>query len=201
MFSMLPPLRKAAPAMAVGCLLAASVLAAPARAADCNALLDDFNRTVDAGEEAKAQAFVDQIATDADCGRFQVPAQRRLAALRLTAAQLLMARGRPVGDYDRLLKSAEAPEVLWQASATMGEVRFGERRFTDAAQAYDRAIEIIKNETLTPAPPSKFEIDGLVERSSQSRLLAANGASTGGGGEKFVQTARDSRDGTLGGFY
>jgi outer membrane protein OmpA-like peptidoglycan-associated protein len=200
MFLTIHRLGRTAPALAVGCMLAASVLAAPARAADCNALLDDFNRTVDAGEEGKAQGLVDKIATDADCGRFQVPAQRRLAALRLTAAQLLMARGRPAGDYDRLLKSAEAPEVLWQASATMGEVRFGERRFTDAAQAYDRAIEIIKNETLTPAPPSKFEIDGLVERSSQSRLLAANGASTGGG-EKFVQTARDSRDGTLGGFY
>jgi outer membrane protein OmpA-like peptidoglycan-associated protein len=189
-----------APAFALACLLSASLFTTPARAADCNALLDDFNRLVDAGEEGKAQGLVDKIATDADCGRFQVPAQRRLSALRLAAVQLLMARGRPVSDFDRLLKASEAPEVLWQASATVGEVRFGERRFTDAAQAYDLAIEIIKNETLTPTPPSKFEIDGLVERSSQSRLLAANGASTGGG-EKFVQTARDSRDGTLGGFY
>ena len=189
MISMIHRLGKAAPALAAGCMLTASVLAAPARAADCNALLDDFNRTVDAGEEAKAQSLVDKIATDAECGRFQVPAQRRLAALRLSAAHLLMARGRPVSDYDRLLKSAESPEVLWQASATMGEVRFGERRFTDAAQAYDRAIEVVKNESLTPTPPSKFEIDGLVERSSQSRLLAANGAGTGGG-EKFVQTAQ-----------
>ena len=90
--------------------------------------------------------------------------------------------------------------MLWQASATMGEVRFGERRFAEAAQAYDRAIEIIKNETRTPAAPSKFEIDGLVERSAQSRLLAASGVGAGGG-EKFVQTAKDSRDGTLGGFY
>ena len=136
-------------AIAVGTLSTTSIVT-PARAADCNVLLDDFNRAVDAGDEAKAQGFVDRIATDADCGRFQVPAQRRLAALRLTAAQLLMARGRPVNDFDRLLKSAESPEVLWQASATIGEVRFGERRFSDAAQAYDRAIEIIKNETLTP---------------------------------------------------
>ena len=61
----------------------------------------------------------------------------------------MMARGRPVADYDRLLLAAQSPEVLWQASATMGEVRFGERRFVDAAQAYDLAIEIIKNESLT----------------------------------------------------
>ena len=77
--------------------------------------------------------------------------QRRLAAQRLSVVQLMMARGRPFADYDRLLLAAQSPEVLWQASATVGEVRFGERRFVEAAQAYDLAIEIIKNESLTPA--------------------------------------------------
>ena len=112
----------------------------------------------------------------------------------------LMARGRPTANIERLLTEAERPEVLWQASATMGEVRFGERRFVDAAMAFDRAIEIIKNETRTPTAPSKFEIEGLVDRAAQARLLAANAAS---GSERggFVQTARDQRDGTLGGIY
>jgi outer membrane protein OmpA-like peptidoglycan-associated protein len=175
-------------------------LSAPARAADCAAFLQEFNNAIDAGQEKAAQSLVDKIATSAECGQFQVPVQRRLAALRLSATQLMMARGRPASDYDRLLTAAESPEVLWQASATMGEVRFGERRFVEAAQAYDRAIEIIKNESLTANPPSKFDIDGLIERSAQSRLLAATGAGAGGG-EKFVRTARDQRDGTLGGFY
>ena len=35
----------------------------------------------------------------------------------------------PTRRLDRLLTEAERPEVLWQASATLGEVRFGERRF------------------------------------------------------------------------
>lgn len=167
---------------------------------DCRPMLDDFNRAIDAGLEADAQKHIDKIAGSAECGRYQVRAQLRLAALRLSAAQLLMARGRPVGDYDRLLTAAEAPEVLWQASATVGEVRFGERRFADAAQAYDRAIEIIKNETLTPAAPSKFEIEGLIERAAQSRLLAMN-ATTAKDEPKFVRAARDQRDGTVGGYY
>ena len=111
-----------------------------------------------------------------------------------------MARGRPVADFERLLLAADQPEVLWQASATLGDARFGERRFVDAAQAYDRAIEIIKNESLTPSSPSRFEIDSLIERSGQARLLAASGAGSGEV-QKFVRTARDQRDGTLGGFY
>jgi outer membrane protein OmpA-like peptidoglycan-associated protein len=163
-------------------------------------MLAAFNRAADAGQEDAAQTQIDRIATSAECGRFQIPAQRRLAALRLSTVQLLMARGRPPADFERLLVAAEKPEVLWQASATLGEVRFGQRRFADAAEAYDRAIETMKNESLTPTAPSKFEIDGLVERSGQARLLAANGAGASEG-QKFVKTARDQRDGTLGGFY
>jgi outer membrane protein OmpA-like peptidoglycan-associated protein len=173
---------------------------APARAADCAQIVDEFNRAVDAGREAEAQLLTDRIAMDAQCGRFQIAVQRRLAAFRLAAVQFLMARGRPSGDYARLLTEAERSEVLWQASATMGEVRFGERRFVDAAMAFDRAIEIVKNETRTPAAPSKFEIEGLVDRAGQARLLAANLASVNEN-SGFVKTARDQRDGRLGGIY
>src|SRR3954466_5489411 len=171
-----------------------------ARAADCPQAVEEFNRAVDAGREADAQQLVDKIGMDAQCGRFQIAVQRRLAAFRLAAVQFLMARGRPSGDYERLLTEAERAEVLWQASATMGEVRFGERRFVDAAMAFDRAIEIVKNETRTPAAPSKFEIEGLVDRAGQARLLAANLASANESGG-FVRTARDQRDGRLGGIY
>jgi outer membrane protein OmpA-like peptidoglycan-associated protein len=172
----------------------------PAAAQDCKPLIDDFNRIVDAGLDTEAQVLVDRIATSAECGSYQIAVQRRLAALRLNAAQTLMARGRPPVDYDRLLIAAETPEVLWQASAMLADVRFGERRFAAAAQAYDRAIEIVKNETLTPSPPSKFEIEGLLERAAQARLLSANGLAVDGSA-KFVQAAKDQRDGSVGGLY
>jgi outer membrane protein OmpA-like peptidoglycan-associated protein len=187
------------PALAAA-IIGAAIFSTPAAAEDCQALIDQFNGVVDAGQEAEAQPLIDKIATSAECGRYQVPAQRRLAALRLNSAQSLMARGRPVVDYEHLLVAADAPEVLWQAAATLGEVRFGERRFAEAAQAYDRAIEIIKNESLTPTAPSKFDIDGLFERAGEARLLAASGAGPGGE-QKFVKTAKDQRDGTLGGIY
>jgi outer membrane protein OmpA-like peptidoglycan-associated protein len=180
-------------------LLALSAGSGPALAADCRPMIDEFNRAVEAGLEHEAQKEIDKIAVSADCGRYQIAAQVRLAALRLATTQQLMARGRPVAEYERLLVAAEAPEVVWQASATLAEVRFGERRFAEAAQAFDRAIEIIKNEGLTPTPPSKFDIEGLVERSAQARLLAAAAATQTG--PKFVKTAKDQRDGSLGGFY
>lgn len=184
----------------LGACLACPAPGAPARAADCAQLVKEFNRAVDAGAEAEAQKFIDQISLDPQCGRFQIPVQRRLAAFRLAAVQYLMARGRPTTDYERLLTESERPEVLWQASATQGEVRFGERRFVDAAMAFDRAIEIIKNEARTPTAPSKFEVEGVIGRAAQARLLAANLPNANERGA-FVKTARDQRDGTLGGIY
>jgi outer membrane protein OmpA-like peptidoglycan-associated protein len=193
-------MRRIVATLCMGIWLSCPTLGATARAADCAQLVNDFNRAVDAGAETEAQKFIDQISMDPQCGRFQIPTQRRLAAFRLAAVQYLMARGRPHADYERLLTEAERAEVLWQASATQGEVRFGERRFVEAAMAFDRAIEIIKNEARTPAAPSKFEIEGLVARAAQARLLAAN-VPTGNERGAFVKTARDQRDGTLGGIY
>jgi outer membrane protein OmpA-like peptidoglycan-associated protein len=185
--------------LGIACAALLSVNVSPSLANDCAQLVDKFNRAIDGGRETEAQQLVDRIATDAQCGRFQSAVQRRLAAFRLYAAQSLMARGRPAADYERLLVEAERPQVLWQASATLGDVRFGQRQFVEAAQAYDRAIEIVKNEALTPTAPSKFDIDGLFDRAGQARLLAANAPTEKGA--KFVKTARNQRDGKLGGLY
>ncbi len=134
---------------------AAAIVAAlslsPASAEDCRELIDQFNVVADGGHAEDAQALIDRIAVSAACGRYQVVAQRRLAALRLSAAQ-----------------------------------------------AYDRGIEIIKNETLTPTAPARHDIEELIQRAGQARLLAANDTSGRGA---FVKATRDQRDGTLGGFY
>ena len=184
-------------------VLVAGVLRPPTRLvhADCTRTGRGFNRAVDAGREREAQQLVDRIAHRCrNAARFQVAAQRRLAAFRLAAVQSLMARGRPSGDYDRLMTEAERPEVLWQASATLGEVRFGERRFVDAAMAFDRAIEIMKNETRTP--DRAFEIrDRRPGRSGRAGAPARRELVSGRGAGGFVRTARDQRDGKLGGIY
>jgi outer membrane protein OmpA-like peptidoglycan-associated protein len=170
------------------------------RADQCSDMVDTFNEAVDAGRDAEAQLLVDKIATHPLCGQMQAAVQRRLAAFRLRVAQDLMARGRPSQEYEKLIEEADRPEVLWQAAATLAEVRFGERRFAEAATGFDRAIETVKNESLTPIAPSKFEIQELLDRAAQSRLLAANG----GAADKediFVATVSDRRDGKLGGVY
>jgi outer membrane protein OmpA-like peptidoglycan-associated protein len=171
-----------------------------AHADSCDALIAQFNKSVDAGQDAEAEKLAAQISTEALCGKYQILVQHRLSVLRLSVAQDIMARGRPVEEYERILSLAARPGVLWQAAATLAEVRFGERRFVEAAMGFDNAIEIIKNPNATATVPSTFEIQGLVERASQARILAAN-ASSAHDAPAFVPTASGQRDGKLGGIY
>ncbi|MGO7568238.1 DUF4384 domain-containing protein [Rhizobium ruizarguesonis] len=166
----------------------------------CTALLDKLNTAVAAKDITAAAAEADTIAVSADCGQFQVNAQRRVAALRLSAAQEMMAANQPVADYEPLLIAADNPQVLWQASATLGEIYFSARRFADAAADYQQAIEIIKNETRTPKAPPAETISDLIQRAAQARILAANPTSDHPEGS-FVPAEKDHRSGVLGGIY
>ncbi len=166
----------------------------------CTALLDKLNTAVAAKDIGAAAAEADAIAVSADCGQFQVNAQRRVAALRLSAAQEMMAANQPVADYEPLLVAADSPQVLWQASATLGEIYFSARRFADAAADYQQAIEIIKNETRTPKAPPAETISDLIQRAAQARILAANPTSDNPEGS-FVPAEKDHRSGVLGGIY
>ena len=166
----------------------------------CNALLDKLNTAVAAKDINAAATEADAIAVSADCGQFQVNAQRRVAALRLASAQEMMAANKPVADYEPLLVAADSPQVLWQASATLGEIYFSARRFADAAADYQQAIEIIKNETRTPKAPPADTISDLIQRAAQARILAANPTTDNPQGS-FVPAATDPRSGVLGGIY
>ncbi|MBB4238961.1 DUF4384 domain-containing protein [Rhizobium esperanzae] len=166
----------------------------------CTALLDKLNTAVAAKDIPAAATQADTIAVSAECGQFQVNAQRRVAALRLAAAQEMMAADKPVADYEPLLVAADSPQVLWQASATLGEIYFSARRFADAAADYQQAIEIIKNETRTPKAPPADTISDLIQRAAQARILAANPSSDNPQGS-FVPAEKDHRSGVLGGIY
>ena len=118
-------------------------------------------------------------------------------ALRAGRGATLMARGRPISDFDRLLTSAESPEVLWQASATMGEVRYGERR-RRRRRLRPRHRDHQERDA-HPHAAVEVQIDGLIERSAQSRILAQRRRHRR---PRTVCADRARfRDGTLGGFF
>jgi OmpA-OmpF porin, OOP family len=80
----------------------------------------------------------------------------------------------------------------------LGDMRFAQRAFADAARAYDRAVEIIKNASKTPSPPREEQIKAVTDLANRSRLLAANEESPGA---IFVSPPKDYRDGSIGGSF
>src|SRR5262249_57233423 len=80
----------------------------------------------------------------------------------------------------------------------LGDMRFAQRAFADAARAYDRALEIVKNPSKTPSAPSEARIKAVTDLANRSRLLAANEESPDA---IFVSPPKDYRDGSIGGSF
>jgi outer membrane protein OmpA-like peptidoglycan-associated protein len=112
--------------------------------------------------------------------------------------QLVSAEKLPANSPQReaLIVDADKPQVSWKAATVLGALRYEQRRFAEAANLYMRAIETIKDATKTPRPPEADAINELLERAAQARLLAANEEKSG---SVFVASAKDHRDGGVGG--
>src|SRR5262245_27349603 len=166
--------------------------------ADCGDLLQRFNQALEQRSLAEATALEKQIAADAACGNRLVEVRQRRATLQLLLAQQLVDKGGKIPDYEGLVVDADKPEVSWLAAKMLGDMRFAQRAFADAARAYDRAVEIVKNASKTPSAPSEARIKAVTDLANRSRLLAANEESPGA---IFVSPPKDYRDGSLGGSF
>ncbi len=166
--------------------------------ADCDELLKKFNAAIAGQSLADAQALESKIATDGVCGTLKDEVQRQRAILQLRMAQALMNRNAPAFEYENLIIDAEKPQILWRASAGLGDLRFGQRRFAEAAEAYERAIEVMKSRSKTPTEPDQAAIKAIFDRASEARMLASSEESSGGK-PVFVAAAKDHRSGSIGG--
>jgi len=168
-------------------------------AAECPELAASFDAAIKGQNLAAATETESRIAREAACGsRALVDAQRRRAALQISMSEELKSRPGSAARREALIVDAEKPEVLWLASYVLGELRMEQRRFVDAAEAFQRAIEIVKNPDRTPTAPPTADIQYLIDRAGEARMLAANedGAAQPA---VFVTAAKDHRDGSVGG--
>jgi OOP family OmpA-OmpF porin len=167
----------------------------PAFAEGCP-LLTDFSQAVRARQVDRAKSLEDQIKRDSACtAEDATRAVRERASLQVAMASVLP----PGRDAERegLLKDADEPDVYWGAAASIGELRFAQKRFAEAFPAFERALEDIKDATKTPDPPTPELITRIMGYSAASRQLAAD--EEGGKRGTYVPAAVNRRDGKLGG--
>src|SRR5262249_12490185 len=131
--------------------------------ADCGDLLQRLNQALEQRSLAEVTALEKQIAADAACGNRLVEVRQRRATLQLLLAQQLVDKGAKIPDYEGLVVDADKPDVSWLAAKMLGDMRFAQRAFADAARAYDRAVEIIKNASKTPSPPREEQIKAVTD--------------------------------------
>jgi outer membrane protein OmpA-like peptidoglycan-associated protein len=169
-----------------------------AASADCDDLLKKFNAAIASQSLSDAKGLEAQIAIDGACGELKDEVQRQRAILELRTAQQMMNQKAPQADYENLIIDAEKPEILWRASVGLADIRFSQRKFAEAAGAYERALEIMKSRSKTPTEPDQATIKAVLDRASEARMLASS-PETSDGKPVFVAAAKDHRDGTVGG--
>ncbi len=176
-------------------LLAALTISMPAHALECP-LEADFNKAIQDKNVATAKAIEAKIKIDSVCGPLTQKIVRERVSLEVALASAL-----PAGqdaERERLLVDADEPLVSWAASVQLGRLRYSQKKYAEAFQAFDRALEIIKNPGKTVTDPGDAVKKAILDRATESRRLAANEDS---GNPTFVASARDFRDLKIGGSY
>lgn len=167
-----------------------------ASAEDCASLTASFDEALKMKDVDAAKAAEQKIARDAICSAKTVDAQRRRAGVEVGLAEALKEAPAKQGEREGLLISADKPGVNWTAAYALGEFRFGQRRFADATEQFEKAIEIVKNPSFTPKSPGEKTIKDLLARASQAKALAAN--EEGNKVAAYVPSGKDHR-GNIGG--
>jgi outer membrane protein OmpA-like peptidoglycan-associated protein len=174
----------------------ALTLSVPADAAECT-LLPAFDQAIQAKDVQSAKMIENKILADSACGPSGAAVQLRRATLEWSSAESLA--GRPGQERERERLLTDAADIFWPAANSLGELKFSQRSYAAATTAFERAIEVIKNRTNTPAAPGDAAVRQILERATAARSLAANEET--GSAAQYVPATRDFRNGTVGGVF
>lgn len=165
--------------------------------ADCNDLLRQFDAVFSSRSLSQVTDMEAKIAKDGTCRESEIQRARlSRATLQFDLVKELLQKGAPQSDYEPLLLAAS--ELIWQAAVFIGNTKTKQRDYVGATVAYERAIELVKNPSITSVSPGEKAIRGILNSAAEARSLAAD-EETRPGRATFVAAAKDHRDGSVGG--
>ena len=157
---------------AAGIFLAA---AAPALA-DCQGLDAQVKAAISSGNIGALPALADQISRDTSCDSSYVDHARRAMALSIFSA----------GQRDdgtappEFVKGAAAIARPWQVAMALGDLKYDNKDYAGAVEAYEAAIDDIRNVRLVPKAPDPSIEKYLAQRAYQAKSLAPTYVSSRG---------------------
>lgn len=181
----------------LSCLLLVCCIGASTAKADCADLLKQFDAAFSNRALPQVLDLEAKIARDGTCGEPDIAKTKRTrTALQFDLAKELIKKGAQQSEYEGLLLAAS--EVVWQAAVQVGNEKFKQKQFVEATVAYERALELVKNPSVTPTAPGEKIIKGIFDSATESRSLAAN-AESRSSRPIYVAAAKNHRDGSVGG--
>ncbi len=147
-----------------GLLMAAALPAL----ADCASLDAQAKAAISSGNPAALPSLADSIAKDASCDSAYVNNARRSMAL-----AYMLAGEQPDGSYKaEFVIGAAAIARPWQVAMALGDVKYDARDYPAAVEAYEAAINEIRDVKQVPRAPSREIEEYLAKRAYQAKSLA-----------------------------
>ena len=160
-------------ALGIICCAAAGGWASTAAAQpSCNSLQSVFDEALKQRIFETAKTIEDKFAADTLCNDRAVKARRRRATMQVVTAEEM--KNDPAREKERLslLHDADQPRVSWLASYALGQALFSRREYQDAARAYNQALALSRNASLTPRQPDRQEEAALLAQAKLATKLA-----------------------------
>ena len=136
--------------------------------ADCASLDAQVKSAIGSGNAAALPGLADSIAKDTSCDSAYVDSARRSMAL-----AYMLAGEQADGSYkSEFVTGAAAIARPWQVAMALGDVKYDARDYPAAVEAYEAAINEIRNVKMVPKPPSREIEEYLAKRAYQAKSLA-----------------------------
>ena len=149
---------------AAGVSLAAAVPAL----ADCQGLDAQVKAAISSGDIGALPALADQISKDTSCDSTYVDHARRAMALSIMAAGQKEDGSAP----PEFVTGAAAIARPWQVAMALGDLKYDNKDYAGAVEAYESAINDIRNVKLVPKAPEPAIEKYLAQRAYQAKSLA-----------------------------
>ena len=161
--------------LVVSTLLAALLSSGVAEASReaCRAAAQALRGALVAGDVAAARRHYDTVWEEPGCDdALREQAGRAVSLLHARVAQERVAAGAPLAGQRAFLESGLAYARTWPLLALLADLAHDEQDFDGAAALYQESLTVLDDAVETPQSPPQSEIERLVQRAMQSRLLA-----------------------------
>ena len=138
--------------------------------AECATLAHTGQRAYEQGDIERLKALLPQVE---DCSpELRVTLRRRTAELLWNAVLARHRAGEPPAALEAALHEVVRFAPLWQAHATLGDLRAEADEHARATEHYQMALDAMNDTGLTPNEPSRQVIKSVYQKAERSRLLA-----------------------------